>query len=241
MTRLEILVSLSNYFNGIARPARLVSSDVQYRMMLYAREYIRHRLKHPSSDFDAALKKRLQSDVHDMGNSILVKLDKEKKEGGYELKQQIAVLILENKIIEKPILKQYKTYFRRSKLSYIILTYYNHAVLLNAVVAAFLYSLVPENIIQEQVITLDLGIGIHTITDNGLKNMSLRDNANHYIMEELEKVGMNVKEDPCRNTTTVDYLHFSLLWGTSYQFAEPRLGLLPYLTGQRLNPLQSCY
>ena len=237
MSRLEILLAFSKFLQGVARPARLLSSDVQYSMILYARELVRHKMKQTRPFFEKVVQNNLDSDVQVMGNAILIKLDKEKKRGGKLLKSQIAECVLNNRIIEKSLLKKYKRYFKCSKLTFSNLRYYDHALMLATVVRGFINSLTPEKEIKERTIFLDLAT--NKIVDLGMGKVSFRDQANHYIAAELEQIGMKMDDETCLNLSEVSYFHYSIIPGTSFEFHLPRIGLLPYLTGKEINPLQT--
>lgn len=239
MTRLEILNTFSKFLKGVARPARLPSSDIQYSMVLYARELVRHRLKKSSPNFEIELIKCLDSDLQIMSNCILIKLDKEKKAGGKIWKSEIAERILNNKIIEKTLLKKYKRYFKGSKLTYSNLRSYNHTILLLAVVRGFLDSLSPGTEILESTLVLDFRT--NQIIDKGMQRVSFQRQANDFIIQELVKIGIIMEDETCLNRSEVDYFHYSFIPGTSYEFQDPRMGLLPYLNGNRINPLQTIY
>lgn len=105
---MEILIRLSELLKGRARKVRVDIMYIEPVMIFYIREYIRHCMLGPASGFEKALKEWWNHEIRRQGSKMLKAMDKDKKEGGEELKIKVADLITKEKIIGKSLLKHYK-------------------------------------------------------------------------------------------------------------------------------------
>lgn len=219
MTRMETLIHLSGRLKGHAREARVDAEHIESAMIVYIREYVRRCMREPAHDFEKALSRWWNDEVHSWGNKILKAMDKDKREGGMELKAKVADRVMKGKIIERSLLKRYKTYFKGSKLTKPKWAHYDHFILLRAVGDSFLYSLDPSH--TTWVYSMDMNLSTGEIGNNGMKEVGYPTSCWIFTYHSLEEVGMCNYSGAWTNLYEVEYFHYSSILGDPCLMIDP--------------------
>ena len=209
MSRLDLILLFNAHLKGYARRTRVRAGGIADYFVFYLRQIVRYRLPRQADCAREALFKLLRDEVHEWGGDVLRALDRDKAEGGRELKAAMAEAVLESRLILRPQWKAYRKHFRGSKVTTHLWERYNTALFTLAVAEGILRAHDPAVAFVPEGMTLNLGTG--EIGKIAAEHYPQQLKNSHFMREALFEIGWRAVMWDKRTDGLIRFDHYLVL------------------------------